>query len=168
MATTADAVAESTAPRSGAHRPLWRRRGARWFAAAVVVAQLALVANGYRDPHNYFAFQPFNESSTYAVELVRALDDGQRVPVPNGRWEGYDWNELIDWGPLRSPWHQRHAFSGIDAVVDFLDYALDWMADNTPGDTETRYWEATVTYYRNARGPHVTVIRSHDRELGGP
>ena len=34
-----------------------------------MVAQLGLVANGYRDPHNYFAFQPFNESSTYAVEL---------------------------------------------------------------------------------------------------
>ena len=164
MATAGDAVAEATAPL----RPLWRRRGARWFAAAVVVTQLALVANGYRDPHNYFAFQPFNESSTYAVELARVLDDGQRVPVPNGRWEGYDWNELIDWGPVRSPWHQRHAFSGVDAMVDFLDNALDWVADHTPGDTETLYFEATVTYYRNARGPYVTVIRSHERELGDP
>ena len=164
MATAADAVSHAAAK----PRPLWRRRGARWFAAAVVVAQLALVANGYRDPHNYFAFQPFNESSTYAVELVRVLDDGQRVPVPNGRWEGYDWNELIDWGPLRSPWHQRHAFSGVDAVVDFLDNALNWVADNTPGDTETLYLEATVTYYRNARGPYVTVVRSHERELEIP
>ncbi|MYB09741.1 MAG: hypothetical protein F4Y28_07155 [Acidimicrobiia bacterium] len=164
MATAADAVSQAAAK----PRPLWRRRGARWFAAAVVVAQLALVANGYRDPHNYFAFQPFNESSTYAVELVRVLDDGERVPVPNGRWEGYHWNELIDWGPLRSPWHQRHAFSGVDAVVDFLDNALNWVAGNTPGDTETLYLEATVTYYRNARGPYVTVVRSHERELGGP
>ena len=164
MATAADAVPQAAAK----PRPLWHRRGARWFAAAVVVAQLALVANGYRDPHNYFAFQPFNESSTYAVELVRVLPEGERVPVPNGRWEGYDWNELIDWGPLRSPWHQRHAFSGVDAVVDFLDHALDWVADNTPADTETRYLEATVTYYRNARGPYVTVVRSHERELGGP
>ena len=56
-----------------------------------MVIQLGLVANGYRDPHNYFAFQPFNESSTYAVELVRVLPDGERVAVPNGRWEGYDW-----------------------------------------------------------------------------
>ena len=60
------------------------------------------------------------------------------------------------------------SFSGVDAVVDYLDHALDWMADNTPNDTETLYLEATVTYYRNARGPYVTVIRSHDRELGGP
>ena len=164
MATAADAVSQAAAK----PRPFWRRRGARWFAAAVVVAQLALVANGYRDPHNYFAFQPFNESSTYAVELVRVLDDGERVPEPNGRWECYDWNELIDSGPLRSPWHHRHACSGVDAVVDFLDNALNWVADNTPGDTETLYLEATVTYYRNARGPYVTVVRSHERELGIP
>ena len=140
----------------------------RWFAAGVVVVQLGLVANGYRDPHNYFAFQPFNESSTYAVELVRVLDDGRRVPVHDGRWEGYDWNEMVGWRALQSPWHQRHAFSGVDAVVDFLDHALDWMADHTPNDRDTRYLEATVTYYRNARGPHAVVIRSHEREFPGP
>lgn len=140
----------------------------RWFAAAVVVVQLGLVANGYRDAHNLFAFQPFNESSTYAVELVRVLDDGQRVPVVNGRWEGYDWNELVGWRALQSPWRQRHAFSGVDAIEDFLDHALNWMADHTPNDTETRYLEAEITYYRDARGPYYTVVRSHDRELFGP
>ena len=166
MATAADAVPEAAAPQARPKRPLWRRRGARWFAAAIVVVQLGLVANGYRDPHNYFAFQPFNESSTYAVELVRVLPDGERLAVPYGRWEGYDWDELIGWRALQGPWRQRHAFSGVDAVVDYLDHALDWMADNTPNDIETLYLEATVTYYRNARGPYVKVIRSHERELG--
>ncbi len=146
-------------------RPLWRRRGARVIAALVILTQTALVLNGYRDPHNYFAFQPFNESSTYAVDLERVLYDGRRIPIKNGRWEGYDWDELIGWRALRSPWSQRHAFSGIDAVMDFLDNALNWIANNTPNDTSTRYLEAQVTYYRNARGPYVQILRSHDRAL---
>lgn len=60
-----------------------------------------------------------DESSTYAVELVRVLPDGQRLEVPYGHWEGYDWDELIGWRALQGPWRQRHAFSGVDAAVDY-------------------------------------------------
>jgi hypothetical protein len=49
----------------------------------------------------------------------------------------------------------------------FLDAALDWVADHTPRDTETRYLEATVTAWHNADEPAVLVLRSEDREEPG-
>ena len=49
-------------------------------------------------------------------------------------------------------------------MVDFLDEALDWVADHTPDDTETAYLEATVTAYHNTRGPETHVLRSHRRD----
>ena len=52
---------------------------------------------------------------------------------------------------------------GVGATVDFLDDALDWVATHTPADRETRYLEATVTYFENTRGPSVTVLRSVER-----
>ncbi len=166
--TTAASPQESNltnTPLEVRRRPAWRRRGVRLLASVVVITQVALVINGYRDPHNYFAFQPFNESSTYALTLERVLNNGQRIEAPNGQWEGYRWDDLVGWRALQGPWHQRHAFSGVDAVLDYLENALNWIADNTPGDTRTRYLEATVTYYRNARGPYIKVLRSNPRTL---
>ncbi|MCY3967240.1 MAG: HTTM domain-containing protein [bacterium] len=121
--TTAASPQESNltnTPLEVRRRPAWRRRGVRLLASVVVITQVALVINGYRDPHNYFAFQPFNESSTYALTLERVLNNGQRIEAPNGQWEGYRWDDLVGWRALQGPWHQRHAFSGVDAVLDYL------------------------------------------------
>ena len=65
---------------------------------------------------------------------------------------------------LRNPSGQRHAYMGAGATIDYLDNALDWVANNTPADTETRYLEATVTYYENTADPQVTVLRSVERD----
>ena len=65
---------------------------------------------------------------------------------------------------LQRPERLRHAYSGLDASLDFLDEALDWVADNTPADTETLYLEAEVTGLRNTRGPEHRTLRSDDRE----
>ena len=130
---------------------------------AAVCVQVALIVNGYRDPHNTFAFQPFNESSTYELELVRITADGERIPEPDGAWAGYEWNELVGTPALQNPWSQRHAVNGVDAVLDFVDGALDWIAANTPADTETLRLEATVTYRRNAGPPTEIVLRSDER-----
>ena len=143
-------------------RPRWRVRLAAACFLVAVAGQVAFALNGYRDPHKFFAFQPFNESSTWQADIVRVTRDGERVPVDEP-WSGYDWNDLVDMSALQNPGGLRHAYMGVDATLDFLDEALDWVAANTPADRETRYLEATVTYHRNAgRAEHV-VLRSGDR-----
>jgi hypothetical protein len=62
---------------------------------------------------------------------------------------------------------RRHADAGLDNQLAFLDAALDWVANNTPRDDETRYLEARVTAWHNADPPRVEVLRSDDREDGG-
>lgn len=131
---------------------------------AVLVAQAVLLVRSYADPHNFFGFQPFNESSTWRADIVRVAADGRRIPVADPWPGGYDWDELVDWGVLQRPDRLKHAFSGLDASLDFLAESLDWVADHTPDDAETLYLEAVVTGYRNTRGPDERVLRSALRE----
>lgn len=139
----------------------WRRRAIQCLIVAVLATQVGFAVNGYRDEHKFFAFQPFNESSTWRADIVRVTWSGERVAVAEG-W-AYDWNELVDMAALQGPSRQRHAYMGVGATIDFLDEALDWIARHTPEDRETRYLEATVTSYENTRGPTVTVLRSVER-----
>ena len=143
-------------------RPAWRRRAAGACIVVVLGTQVALAAHGYRDPQKLFAFQMFNESSTWQADIVRVTWDGRRIPVSED-WAGYDWNRLVDMPALSGGARQRHASMGIGSTLAYLDDALDWVARHTPRDTETRYLEATVTSYRNTRGPTVTVLRSVER-----
>jgi hypothetical protein len=152
-------------PESGMARSLWRIRGAGVVFVAVLVIQVGLAINGYREPHKYFAFQPFNESSTWRADIVRVTWDGQQVPIEED-WSGYDWDTLVDMSALQHPDRLRHAYMGVDATLDFLEHALDWVSEHTPEDSETRYLVATVTYYENTRGPHTIVLRSDEREPG--
>jgi hypothetical protein len=145
-------------------RPRWRARLVRGFVVVVLVGHAVLLVRGYADPHKFFAFQPFNESSTWRADIVRVTADGRRIPIEEPWPGGYDWDELVDWGVLERPGVRRHAYSGIGASLDFLDQALDWVARNTPEDTETLYLEATTEAYRNTRGPEVRVLRSDVRE----
>jgi len=145
-------------------RPRWRRRLVTGFVVAVLGLQVGFALNGYRDPHKFFAFQPFNESSTWQADIVRVTWDGQRVPI-DAAWAGYDWDELVGMAALRGPQRMRHAYMGVGATVDFLDDALDWVATHTPNDHETRYLEATVVSLENTHGPTTTVLRSVERTV---
>jgi hypothetical protein len=136
--------------------------GRRLVVALVVLGQLALVVRGYRSAHKEFAFQMFPESSTWRAEIVRVTTDGDRVPVTQP-WAGYRWEELVAVRGLHHPELRHHADAGLDNQLAFLDAALDYVADNTPRDDETRYLLATVTTWHNADGPEVTVLRSDDR-----
>jgi len=139
-----------------------RRRVIIGFVVTVLATQVGFAINGYRDPHKFFAFQPFNESSTWRADIVRVTWTGERLPIDGG-WAGYEWDELVDMAALRGPSRQRHAYMGVGATIDFLDDALDWVAANTPNNRETRYLEATVTSFENTRGPTHTVLRSAER-----
>jgi hypothetical protein len=139
-----------------------RRRHVRAFVVGVLAVQVAFALNGYRDPHKFFAFQPFNESSTWTAEIVRVTWSGERIPVGED-WE-YDWDRLVHMAALQRPGQLRHAYMGVGATTDFLAEALDWVARHTPADGVTRYLEATVTTFENTRGPTVTVLRSVERQ----
>lgn len=136
--------------------------GRRLLVALVVIVQLGLVARGYWSAHREFAFQMFPESSTWQAEIVRVTTDGARVPV-NQPWAGYRWDELVTGRGLDNPQLRHHADAGLDNQLAFLDAALDYVADNTPRDDETRYFEATVTTWHNTDEREVTVLRSDDR-----
>jgi len=129
----------------------------------VVVLQLGLAARGYWSDHKQFAFQMFSESSTWRADVVRVTAGGRRVPIEHP-WSGYRWDELVPNRGLAYPAIRHHADAGLANQLAFLDAALDWVADNTPRDTETRYLEARVTAWHNADPPRVRVLRSDIRE----
>jgi hypothetical protein len=130
---------------------------------AVVVLQLGFVVRGYRSDHKPFAFQMFPESSTWRADVVRVTSDGGRVPIERP-WSGYRWDELVPNVGLQDPSVRRHADAGLANQLAFLESALDWVADNTPRDRDTRYLEATVTSWHNADPPRTRVFRSRVRE----
>jgi hypothetical protein len=134
----------------------------RVVVAGVVVAQLALVARGYWSDHKEFAFQMFPESSTWRADVVRVTADGRRIAIERP-WSGYRWDEMVRSRGLRYPAVRHHADAGLANQLAFLDAALDWVADNTPRDEETRYLEARVTAWHNADAPRVEVLRSRVR-----
>ena len=147
-------------------RPRWRVRVAQVVFAAVVVAQLTTLVHFWEGPHRVFAFEPFREASSFQVVLVRVTVDGRRVPVDgSSEWSGYRWAELVDTHGLCSPFEWGSVSYGVDVMLDHLDHALDWVADHTPADHETRYYEATVTYSRNTDPRETVVLRSHDRDV---
>ena len=132
----------------------------------VVAVQVAFVARGYWADHKEFAFQMFPESSTWRAEVVRVTTDGRRIPIERP-WAGYRWDELVRDRGLSHPSIRHHADAGVDNQLAFLDSAVDWVAENTPRDRETRYLEAQVTYWHNDDPPRDTVIRSAEREDPG-
>jgi hypothetical protein len=138
----------------------------RVTVVAVVALQVGLIARGYWDDHKEFAFQMFPESSTWRADIVRVTVDGRRVPIELP-WFGYRWDELVPDRGLAYPTARHHADAGLDNQLAFLDAAVDWVADNTPRDDETRYLEARVTAWHNADPPTVEIIRSGEREVGG-
>jgi hypothetical protein len=140
--------------------------GRRIVVVAVVALQIGLVARGYWSDHKQFAFQMFPESSTWRAEVVRVIADGRRVPIERP-WSGYSWEELVRDRGLSYPATRHHADAGLENQLAFLQAALDWVADNTPRDGETRYLEATVTSWHNADPPRVEVLRSPVREGAG-
>jgi hypothetical protein len=140
---------------------VWARR---IVVVVVVVAQMTFVVRAYHSPHKEFGFQMFPESSRWQAEIVRVTDDGRRIPISEP-WDGYTWSQLVRVRGLSSPSVRRHADAGLDNQVAFLDAALDYVADHTPRDTETRYLEAVVTTWHNTDDPKTVVLRSRERDV---
>lgn len=141
-------------------RRRWIRRA---IVALVVVVQSLLVVRAYEAAHPVFGFQMFPESSEWQAEIVRVTTDGRTVDIREEWPGGYTWESLVSGRGLESPFRRGHADAGVASTLDFLEHALDWVADHTPADDETRRLEARVTYWKNGRGPQYVVLRSKDR-----
>ncbi len=141
---------------------MWARR---IVVVVVVVAQLTFVVRAYHSAHKEFGFQMFPESSTWQADVVRVTADGRRIPISDP-WDGYTWSQLVRVRGLSRPSVRHHADAGLSNQVAFLDAALDYVADHTPRDTQTRYLEAVVTTWHNTDDPETTVLRSRDRNIG--
>jgi hypothetical protein len=137
---------------------------ARLFFVLALALQAFFLVRGYWDPHKHFAFQPFNESSEWRADIDRVTVDGRRVSARTS-WSGYRWHELVRDRGLGHPFRMHHADTGIDSTMVFLRHALDWVADHTPRDRETLYYEARVTYFRNQRGPYQLTMTSKRRQV---
>lgn len=136
----------------------WRWWGRRAVLAGIVAAQLTLIVGGYHDPHHVFAFQMFPGASDWQAGIYRVLPDGEMVDIRDSWPGGYVWRDLVDVKGLGDPFERHPATDGLDATLDFLEAALDWVALHTPLDTEAIHLEADVTYWDNGRGPfHVTI-----------
>jgi hypothetical protein len=143
--------------------PKLRVVGRRVVVLSVVALQLGLAVHGYWSDHKPFAFQMFPESSTWRADVVRVTSDGRRVPIERPWW-GYRWDALAPDVGLAYPAIRHHADAGLANQLAFLQSALDWAAENTPRDRDTRYLEARVTAWHNADPPRVEVLRSRVRE----
>ncbi|MGE3074245.1 MAG: hypothetical protein AB7N24_13410 [Dehalococcoidia bacterium] len=141
---------------------LSRVRLRRVVFVGVILFQVFFVIRAYSAPHKEFGFQMFPEASSWQADIVRVTTDGQRVPITEP-WFGYQWGQLVPNRGLSSPWRKRHADAGLDNQMAFLSEALDYVAKNTPRDTQTRYYEATVTTWYNMGGPETRVMRSPER-----
>lgn len=141
-----------------------RRRIRRFVVVGLVALQLGLVVRAYWAPHREFGFQMFPESSQWQAEIVRVTDGGDRHPVDEP-WFGYRWRDLVDARGLGVPDRRHHADAGVANQLEFLQEALDWVAANTPRDTETIRYEAAVVVWPNLGGPERRVLTSDDRDV---
>lgn len=140
-----------------------RRVARRVIFLTVVVVQLLLVVRAYDADHAFFGFQMFPESSEWEAEVVRIDATGAEHDIREP-WPGdYRWGDLVRDRGLDAPWIRGHADAGVRSTLHFLREALDWVATNTPEDTETVRLVARVTYWRNGTGPFTTTLRSAER-----
>jgi hypothetical protein len=133
----------------------------RLIILVVLIGQLTMIVIAYDSDHKTFGFQMFPESSRWQADIFRVQADGTRVPV-NDDW-GYVWSELVTGRGLTYPFANHHADSGLRNQFAYLQGALDWVAEHTPEDTETRHLEADATYTDNGRGPFTRTFLSVDR-----
>ncbi len=133
----------------------------RWLlrvvAVVIVLAQVFFVVRAYSADQAFFGFQMFPESSSWQATIQRELPDGTLVDVRD-EWAGYEWDALVRGRGLQRPFVRHSASAGLDSTLHFFEASLDWVADNTPRDTEAVRLVATVTSWKNGGEPETVVF----------
>jgi hypothetical protein len=136
---------------------------ARIFVVAAVALQLFFIVRAYWDPHRRFGYQPFGEYSVWRADVVRVTRDGRRIPAGR-KFHGTRWSAHVRCCGLHSVSRLKPAKRGIGSTLAYFQLALDYVADHTPEDPDTLFYEAKVTYLRN-RGDPVELIMTSKRRL---
>jgi hypothetical protein len=128
---------------------------------------ILLATAGMRTDRSY-GFRMFPESSSIVVHLSRRLSNGSLVAVgKKGHWDALDCaggKHPFEWGKMvRFPAPARleanvGAPYGIENEVQRTRDAMQWVADHTPDDCETRAFVATVDARKNGRPPYPIEI----------
>jgi len=132
----------------------------RFGAAAILIAQLLFIIGGYSADHAVFGFQMFPESSDWQATIERQLADGDLIDIREDWPGGYRWSDLVAGYGLSQPFSRHHADTGLVSTLDFFSAALEWVAANTPLDTEAVRLVATVTVWPNGRDAETVVFEA--------
>ncbi|HEY8089384.1 MAG TPA: hypothetical protein VIF09_16100 [Polyangiaceae bacterium] len=132
-------------------------------------SELVLVATaGMRSDRSY-GFRMFPEASTIRMHLARRAADGRVIPVEAGRWQAHDCSggvHAFSWGAMvRFPAPARldvevGAPYGVESELHRARDAVQWVADHTPDDCETRGFVVHAVPTRNG-----TVLDAVDFEV---
>ena len=143
-------------------------RGRTIACAVFFGSEAILIATAGMRTDRSFGFRMFPESSSIVVHLARRLADGQLVPLDRkGHWEARDCggaSHPFDWGKMvRFPAPARieaqvGAPYGIENEVQRTRDAMQWVADHTPDDCETRAFVATVDARKNGRPAYPVEV----------
>jgi hypothetical protein len=156
-------------PTDGEDGPVWtpsersRRLSRRAIVGGVLLLQIAMIVRAYGADHAFFGFQMFPETSEWSAEIVRVDHAGVEHDIRDPWPGGYSWGEMVNARGLGVPWRLHPADAGMRSTLDFLDHALDWVAEHTPRDHETERLVARVTYWRNGLGPITVTLTSSPR-----
>ncbi|MFQ5554068.1 MAG: hypothetical protein ACE5GC_01695 [Acidimicrobiia bacterium] len=148
---------------TGKHRSASRFWLRRFVVAAALAGQAFALFSAYGAPHTPFGWQMFPASAEWEADIVRVTVSGDRIDIRDPWPGGVVWSDVVTGHGLGTPFFRHHADHGVDATVDFLVHALDWIAANTPHDHDTVRLEIDLTYWDNGRGPFQRVLKSADR-----
>lgn len=143
------------------------RSGASYLRVLLVVAWVAVsstaIVMGYWSTSPVLAWQMFPEASTMEISVTRVTSSGERIDIDAPWPGGYRWSDLVEARGLGVTGTEIDAAYGVEASLEALHHALDWVATHTPDDHETRLLEAEVTYRHNDDPPRTVVLRSVER-----
>ena len=137
----------------------WLRRWRRLIVVLFVGMSLAGVIAGYSGSR-VMAWQMFPEASRWEADIVRITPSDERVAISEPWPGGYEWSAMVTESGLSQPGVESHAAYGIDVTLAALQHALDWVATDTPQDTDTVQLEAIVRYRRNGGDFETITLRS--------
>jgi hypothetical protein len=146
-------------------------RGRVVFCALFFGSEGVLIATaGMRSDRSY-GFRMFPESSSIVAHMSRRLADGQLVPIDSaekkGRWQAHDCGGAVhtfSWGKMvRFPAPARldtfvGAPYGVENEIQRTRDAMQWVADHTPDDCETKALVATIEARKNGRPPYPVTL----------
>lgn len=144
-----------------------------FFCCSYLTIQVVAIVHAHFSEDKRFGFWMFAESSQFQAKLYRQLKDGTFVYAPKGTWvlhhaEGqtteYAWDSMVRDFRLYQLEELKRAKTGMYVTLKYLQYALNYVADHTPQDTETVRFLLKIKYKRAQGEWEEVFFESHNRD----